>query len=147
MTARWGYAEYRAGSSLIHFCTTLALFVGERSPVSLCRSNSQRYTSNSVVTQITRFIPTPALSKSILSNAAEPFGLYGPERCKLYVKRKEKWREPRTGKKMRGCCGNTMRQMRERDRGRKRETRGNTGRQEERHCSNDLGFFVCMSVM
>lgn len=41
-------------------------------------------------------------------------------------------------KKMRCWCGNTTRQMRERDVGKKWEMRGNKERQEERHYSNDL---------
>lgn len=65
----------------IHFsgCTTPALFVGERSPISLCRSNmpalyvKQRCDPDHSSSFF--FSPTLALSKSIPSDVAEPFGL------------------------------------------------------------------------
>lgn len=76
---------WRAGSLIggIHFsgCTALAPFVGEHSPISLCRSNmpapyvKQRCDPD----RPSFFFPTLALSKRILSDVAEPFG---PERCK-----------------------------------------------------------------
>ena len=61
----------------------------------------KRYTSNSDVTQITRvFSFSLALSKSILSNVAEPFGLSVLRDANyMWREKTERWRETRTGKK------------------------------------------------
>lgn len=106
----------------------------------------QRYTSNSDVTQITLgfffSFSTLSLSKSILSDVEEPFGL-SVLRDANYMRREktERWREARTEKKkMRRRCGNTMRQMR----GRREEIKGDRRRDITLMI---LGGFVCMAVM
>ena len=76
----------------IHFngCTTAALFVGEHSPVPLCRFHMPvLYVKQRCDRDHYLLSSTLALSKSILFNVAEPFGPLCPERCKLYVERKE----------------------------------------------------------
>lgn len=137
---RWGYAEYRAGSwwhsfQWLHNIGSICVWMQSHLGL-IC----QRYTSNSDVTQITLgfffSFSTLSLSKSILSDVEEPFGL-SVLRDANYMRREktERWREARTGKKKNET---QMWKYNETD---ERETRGNKGRQEERHYSNDFRGF------
>lgn len=126
--------EYRAGSwwhSFQWLHNTGSICMWTQSHLGLI---CQRYTSNSNVTQITLFSSTLALSKSILSDVAEPFGLSVFRDANYMWREKiERWREARTEKNEM-----LMWKYNETD---ERETGGNKGRQEERHYSNDLRGF------
>lgn len=69
----------------------VAVAVGDHSPVSLCGSNMQRCDPDHL------FFPTLALSESIMSNLAEPLGLFSPVGCKLNVERKKRRDTERLG--------------------------------------------------
>lgn len=126
--------EYRAGSwwhSFQWLHNTGSICMWTQSHLGLI---CQRYTSNSNVTQITLFSSTLALSKSILSDVAEPFGLSVLRDANYMWREKiERRREARTEKNEM-----LMWKYNETD---ERETGGNKGRHEERHYSNDLRGF------
>lgn len=136
---RWGYAEYRAGSwwhsfQWLHNIGSICVWMQSHLGL-IC----QRYTSNSDVTQITLgffFLFPPSLFLKVSCPTWKNLLVFRSWEMQIIWGGKRQ----RDGEK-RGQKKKNETQMWKYNETDERETRGNKGRQEERHYSNDFRGF------
>lgn len=130
----------------IHFsgCTTPALFVGERSPISLFRSNMPALYVKQRCDPDRFFFFPPSRSLKVSPPTWQNLLVFRSWEMQITCGEKrqgDRERERGWDRRKWDADVEIHRDRWERDRGRERETRGNKGRQEERHYSDDLRGF------